>query len=225
MFSDNRKINLNLEPKPAVVPERYSQLPEKRMKKTFILLLAFSFLNFESKKENIIYPNKKQIIVEEFTNFENILPLATIDFSEKGIQEKIHIIFISFNYDGKENDENFPKGESMGNYTYKIQKNGKYQPTFSKNVLKIESKYKTYFLKSKEKFDAAKSTKKNVLSIIEKQENPEWWQNDATPTNSKGQKFKFVCQFEMGDFIGDDCCVYVFYDKTDREVKYIHQYD
>ena len=35
-FSDNRKINLNLEPKPAVVPERwwqfYSQDGEKRIK-------------------------------------------------------------------------------------------------------------------------------------------------------------------------------------------------
>ena len=29
MFSDNRKINLNLEPKPAVVPERYRRLVPK----------------------------------------------------------------------------------------------------------------------------------------------------------------------------------------------------
>jgi len=31
-FSDNRKINLNLEPKPAVVPERYAQFENKNLK-------------------------------------------------------------------------------------------------------------------------------------------------------------------------------------------------
>ncbi len=195
------------------------------MKNIFILLLAFSFLNFDCKKENVIFPNREKVIVKEYSHFENILPLATIDFSEKGVSEKIHIIFISFNYNGKEYDENFPLGESMGNFTYRIQKDGKYKPTFSKNALKIDPKYTKYFLEAKEKFNAAKSSGKDVLDMIKKNESPEWWQNDATPINSKGKKFKFLCQFEMGDFIGDDCCVYVFYDKTDREVKYIHQYD
>lgn len=195
------------------------------MKKIFILFLGLSLLNFSCKNENISYPSKDQVIVKEFSNYENIFPLATIDVTEKGIDEKIHLIFISFYHNTKVFGENFPKGENVANFTFKIQKNGKYKPTFSKDALIIDPENKLYFIKNKELYYAAKSNKKDILNIIRKYNNPEWWQGDETPTNSKGQKFKFLCQFEMGDFIGDDCCVYVFYDKTDREVKYIHQYD
>lgn len=193
--------------------------------KNIWIIFPLLFLNFGCINNDIKFPERKDVLTTEFSKFENFFPLATIDLSKKGIKEKIHIIYVSFNYNGKENDENFPENESIGNFTFKIQENGLYMPTFSKNALKIEKDYKKYFIENKNKFLKAKAENKNVFKFIEEFEKPDWWQADETPINSKGEKFKFICQFEMNNICDDDCCVYVFYDKTDKEVKYIHQYD
>ena len=110
------------------------------------IIFPLLLLNFGCIKNDIKFPERKDVLTTEFSEFENFFPLATLDLSKKGIKEKIHIIFVSFNYNGKENDENFPKNESMGNFTFKIQENGLYKPTFSKNALKIEKDYKKYFI-------------------------------------------------------------------------------
>ena len=190
-----------------------------------LLFFPFLFLNFACYQSDVKFPEKKEVLTNEFSEFENFFPLATIDLSDKGIKDKIHIIFVSFNYDGKEKDENFPKNESMGNFTFKIQENGVYKPTFSKNALKIDEKYEKYFIENKKMYLKAKSENKNVFEFIQKFDKPQWWQDDETPINSKGEKFKFICQFEMYNIFNDDCGVFVFYDETDKEVKYIHQYD
>lgn len=190
-----------------------------------LLLLPYLFLNFACSQSDVKFPEKKEVLTSEFSEFENFFPIATIDASDKGIKDKIHIIFVSFNYNGKENNENFPKNESMGNFTFKILENGLYKPTFSKNALKIDKSYEKYFIENKKMYLKAKSENKNVFEFIEKFDQPQWWQADETPINSKGEKFKFICQFEMYNIFNDDCGVFVFYDETDKEVKYIHQYD
>ncbi|WP_445716904.1 hypothetical protein [Flavobacterium sp.] len=189
------------------------------------IVLPLLFLNFGCINTDLKFPENKDILTKEFSDSESFFPLATIDLSNKGIKDKIHIIFVSFNYNGKLNDENFPKNESMGNFTFKIKPNGLFEPTFSKNALKIDSEYKKYFIENRNKYLKAKSENINVFGFIDFFDEPEWWQSDETPINSKGEKFKFICQFEMNNICDDDCCVYVFYDESDKEVKYVHQYD
>ena len=106
------------------------------MNRIFISLIAFSLLNFSCKKNEILFPEKTEVLSTAFAKYDNFFPLAIMDFSSKGIEERINIIFVSFNYSGKEFDENFPKNESMGSFTFKIQNDGKYKPTFSKNAMK-----------------------------------------------------------------------------------------
>ncbi|VXB82183.1 hypothetical protein FLAVO9R_30474 [Flavobacterium sp. 9R] len=50
MFSDNRKINLNLEPKPAVVPERYV-IPNQKTTKIKFKIYEFFQKFIRWKKE------------------------------------------------------------------------------------------------------------------------------------------------------------------------------
>ena len=195
------------------------------MCKILISIIAFTFLNFGSKSNDILYPEKSKVLSPDFAKYDNFFPLAIMDFSNKGVEEKINIIFVSFNYNGKEFDENFPKNQSMGNFTFKIQDDGKYKPTFKKNAMKVEEMHKPYFLITKQKYLKAKAENKDIMYLIKKYDEPDWWQADETPVNSKGEKFKFLCQFEIEEFLGDSCCVYVFYDKKDREVKYIAQGD
>lgn len=193
--------------------------------KRFFVLIPFLFLNFGCFNNNLIFPENKNVLTKEFSDSESFFPLATLDLSNKGIKDKIHVIFVSFNYNGSLNDNNFPKNENMGNFTFKIKSNGLFEPNFSKNALKIDSSFKKYFIENRSKYLKAKAEKLNVFSFINFFDEPEWWQSDETPINSKGKKFKFICQFEMNNICDDDCCVYIFYDENDKEVKYVHQYD
>ena len=58
MFSDNRKINLNLEPKPAVVPERWWQAQNQRENKQLknghlnLFFIQNVIFNFEALRLN-----------------------------------------------------------------------------------------------------------------------------------------------------------------------------
>jgi hypothetical protein len=50
MFSDNRKINLNLEPKPAVVPERWRSVEAEITQKNILEKINFRHAE-ESEKQ------------------------------------------------------------------------------------------------------------------------------------------------------------------------------
>ena len=194
------------------------------MKHTFTIIFIL-LLSFNSKAQTITFPSLEVALVEDFTSFENFMPLLSLDLSGEGITDKIYVIFLSFNYNGSEVDNNFKEGESMGNYFYQINNDGKYIPSFKKGAMKIDQQYLPFFLKTKEKYQQLQRNKADVLSSIQFYDEPNWWQHDQTPFNSKGEKYTFICQFEPGELLGDDCCVYVFYDRNDKRIAYIHQYD
>ena len=55
--------------------------------------------------------------------------------------------------------------------------------------------------------------------------NPEWWQSDETPKNEMGKKLTFICQIDMYAISKDDCRMFIFYDKENRIIKNICQWD
>lgn len=171
--------------------------------------------NLFSSSQN--FPEKDNILVKDFSSFDNFFPIASIE--KKGIEEKIHIVYVSFNYNGKQIDLNFPKDEDMDHFTFQIEENGLYRPTFKKEAMEIENAHLPYFEQSKQKYSQT-NPKKIKLKI---RNMPDWLQNDATPINSIGEKFRFICQFEAESFSIDDSWIYVFYDQMDRQVKYVHQ--
>ena len=171
--------------------------------------------NLFASSEN--FPKRENLLVSDFSSFENFFPITSL--CKKGIKESIHIIYVSFNYNGVEIDLNFPNGEDMNHFTFTIEENGLYRPTFQKDAMKIENQHLPYFEETRKKYSLSKP-KKIKLKMPNK---PRWLQNDATPVNSIGEKFEFICQFEAETFSVDDSWIYVFYNEKDRQVKYIHQ--
>lgn len=183
----------------------------------------FSFL-FKKNTVEKTFPNRKDILIDAFSNFENFFPIATIDFAKKGINEKLHIVYVSF--DPEINDSIcFPKGDNKDNFSFNIEKNGKLNPTFNIKAMAIGKDFEKYFLKAKNKFEKAKGNPSILKILIDYSKNPDWWQSDETPINSKGQNYKFICQVEIDDLCDDDCKMFVFYDLVDKKVRLIYQRD
>lgn len=188
--------------------------------KIFIALLITVLLNTSSQN----FPEKKEMLTKSFSRYENFFPLATLDLRNKGIKDKIHIMYVSLNYNGSPNkDSNFPDGEDIDHFTFKIDKDGLYNPTFSRQAMRMDSAYLPSFKQTKQKYLKVKAENFQVQEILQMGGKPYWLQHDATPVNSKGEKFMFICQFEALNISSDDSWVYVFYDKTDRQVRYVHQ--
>lgn len=179
-------------------------------------------LLFSCKQNEEVADERQLILTSEFSEYENFFPLATLDLSDKGIKDKIHVMYVSF--DPGPNFENmFPKGDYLDEFSFKITKNGKYQPTFKKSALAIGKDFKGYFKEDLESYRKAKM-KRNLSGWIDITDKPGWWQYDQTPKNSKGKPMKFICQVDMGRIlINDDCRLLVFYDEADRIVKYVYQ--
>ncbi|MEN9337248.1 MAG: hypothetical protein RLZZ500_2235 [Bacteroidota bacterium] len=180
------------------------------------LLLIIGFLMTQPITK---FPERKEMLVRDFEAYENIFPLKILDLSHQGIKDKIHVFYVSFSYQGVEHDINFPKGEDMDHFTFKIEKDGLYRPTFRKEALEINPMYQPYFQQTKDKYRKITADDVQLLMMDE----PEWLQNDATPLNAKGEKFKFICQYEAEILSNDDCWVYLFYDEKSKEVKYVYQ--
>jgi hypothetical protein len=187
--------------------------------KLILLIIALVLVNVESKN----FPSKTEILVNDFAEYENFFPIATLDLKEKGVAHKIHIMYVSFNYSGKKVDRNFPKGENMDCFTFKIETNGLYRPTFRKKAMVIDKLYKPYFEKTKSSYLKVKADNLDVIQNIQMLKQPNWLQNDATPINSLGHEYRFICQFESEIISSDDSWIYVFYDEHDKCVKYVHQ--
>lgn len=178
--------------------------------------------NFGCKKTESKFPDRKTVLVGEFSSYENFFPIISLDLNNKGIKDKIHVIYVSF--DPSIDDEKyFPENENIDVFTYNIEKNNLYRPLFNKDALIIGYDFEKYFIEGKTKFQKAKLENIDFQFIVEYPENPEWWQDDETPKNSKGENFKFICQVEIIELHNDDCRMYVFYDQTDRQVKCIYQ--
>lgn len=187
--------------------------------KPALILIGFVLLNLIHEQ----FPDKKNVLVKDFLEYENFLPLATLDLTEIGIEDKIHVIYVSFNYGPPVKDPNFPNNEDVDHFTFQIEKSGLYRPTFKKEAMKMDSLYKPYFNRTLEKYQKARTENFKIEKILKVSDKPDWLQNDATPVNSKGKKFTFIAQFELETFSTDDAWVYIFYDKADRQVKYVYQ--
>lgn len=172
------------------------------------------------------YPNRDIVLSHPFAEFDNFIPLLTLDFSKRGIKHPIQILFTCFAYKGKQSDPNFNLGESMGNFSFSIERDGRYTPSFSTQALIVEEKWQQYFDEILDRYTQLKTSRADIASFFETPHKPDWWQNDQTPVNSKGIKYKFIGQFNLENiFPGWDVMIFVFYDKYDSKVSYIHQLD
>ena len=192
----------------------------------FLLLILITLFSFFFKKTTLekVFPDRSEILIESFSKNENFFPIATIDLTKKGIKDKIHILYVSF--DPEVNDSIcFPKGDNKDNFSFDIEKNGKLKPTFNDKALKIGESFEKYFLKAKDKYEKAKTNPSILKYLIDFSKKPEWWQSDETPINSKGVKYKFICQVEIDDLCDDDCKMFVFYDNSDNKLRVIYQRD
>lgn len=187
--------------------------------RTLILISTILLFSFSCKQSDTFFPDKQTVLTTEFSNFENFFPIVTLDLSTKGIKDKIHIMYVSFDPDNY-NKKYFPENDNIDEFTFNILENDLYQPVFDKSVLIIGERFKEPFEFGKVKYKKAKEKK---TYLIEMPDEPEWWQNDITPLNSKGKKMKFICQVDMYELSEDDCRLYIFYDKDDKKVKYIYQ--
>ena len=177
--------------------------------------------NLGCKQSDTFFPDKKTVLTPEFSNYDNFFPIATLDLGAKGIKDKIHVMYVSFDPDIDHNKP-FPNKDYIDEFTFNIVENGLYQPAFDKVAMMIGSGFEKYFKEGQEKYLKAKKENK-TSTLIEIIDEPEWWQDDQTPINSKGQKMKFICQVDIYEVFSDDCRLYVFYDKDDRKVKYVYQ--
>jgi hypothetical protein len=100
---------------------------------------------------------------------------------------------------------------------------GKLKPTFDTRALTITEGFKKYFKEGQTKYSKAKKETKSLYQLVDFPDEPEWWQYDQTPKNSKGANYKFICQLDMYDIIDDDCRMFIFYDKNDMKIKCVYQ--
>ena len=192
------------------------------MKTTTLIFLISMLFNFGCKKIEPKFPDRKAVLVSEFSSYENFFPIITLDLTGKGIKDKIHVIYVSFD-PSTDSKKNFPENENVDAFTYSIEKDGLYRPLFDKGALIIGHDFEKYFVEGKAKYQRAKSDNIDFQFIVEYPENPEWWQDDETPKDSKGENCKFICQVEVIELNNDDCRMYIFYDQTARQVKCIYQ--
>lgn len=180
--------------------------------------MLFNF--FGCKKSDANFPDRKSVLTPEFSDCDNFFPIATFDLTKKGIKDKIHIIYVYFD---PANNTSFPDNDNIDTYTFSIDQNGLYKPSFSKDALVIGKDYEKFFIEGKEKYSKAKFNSVDLSLTIDYHPEPEWWQYDETPKNSKGESYKYICQVDIIDITNDDCRMYVFYDELDRKVKCVYQ--
>lgn len=188
-----------------------------------ILILAIFVICLSCEESDSLFPERQSVLVKDFKDYENFFPIATIDLSDNGFKDKIHIMYVCF--DPEVNHSNlFPNNDNIDEFTFEITKNGLYRPKFDKSALKIGKDFEKFFDEYREKYVSVKSKNENSV-VIEFAEEPEWWQFDQTPLNSKGEKMKFICQIDMYEITHDDCRLYIFYDVGGKQIKYVHQRD
>ena len=171
--------------------------------------------------DNLLVEKEKMLEIE-YSKYDNFFPVTTLDLKEKGIKDNIHIMYVSF--DPSIDEKPFPKNDDIDEFSFRILANGLYRPTFDESALKIGNDFRSSFKEGQEKYLRSIKTQKIVL-LVKQTKKPRWWQYDQTPLNSKGQKMKFICQMHVDTIFNDDCELYVFYDESDRLVKYIYQRD
>jgi hypothetical protein len=190
---------------------------------TLLTILSMGLFSFFKRNENhVLFPDRKQVLETSFTRFDNFFPVATLDLSSRGITAPIHIIYVSFD-PAIEDPTLFTKSDNIDEFTFEIMNDGKLKPTFNEKALIITDNFEKYFKKGQKKYSEAKKQIKNVGSFIDFPDEPQWWQYDQTPKNSKGENYLFICELDMDDIVDDDCRMFVFFDKVDKKIKCVYQ--
>ena len=188
-----------------------------------LAILTIMLLNLGFKSSHEYFPDKKSILTANFLHYDNFFPIATLELANRGIKDKIHIMYVYFD-PSIDHLKTFPNNDNIDVFTFKLTSEGKLHPTFDKSALIISDTHKKYFTEGQEKFKRAKLNS-STNSLIDFSDEPEWWQNDQTPLNSKGKPMSFICQVDINEVFSDDCRLFVFYDHDDKIVKYIYQRD
>lgn len=169
------------------------------------------------------FPKIVNFIDPHYSQVDNILPIATVSIAIDGKKYKIPISY-SMLHHSVDSGNFLIKGDFIDNYSFRILDNGKFKPMFKKETLVLPTDWRPLLAKNKQKVDSMKLRidLNNYLKFLSE---PEWWQNDATPLSEDGIPMKFVCQLELGDFMIDDCCLFIFLDPKRKLVKQIYQRD
>jgi hypothetical protein len=186
-----------------------------------LLISAIMFFSLNCEHKETFFPDKRNVLSTEFSSFDNFFPIATLDLTSEGIKDKIHIMYVSFDPD-IDHYKPFHNNGNIDEFSFNIVDNGLYQSTFDKSALVIGKEFEKYFKEGQKKYLKAKNAKEGSI-LIDVLGEPEWWQQDKTPLNSRGERMKFICQVDINEVFNDDCRLYVFYDKEDKKVTYIYQ--
>jgi hypothetical protein len=165
------------------------------------------------------FPNKEQVLTEDFKNFENFFPIATVEIEEDGETIPIHVVYTFFEATNAD-EQFFSDGEYGGNFSFQIVGN-RCRPTFKKNALQIEEDYQQFLDEAIEKYNECDKS----FSPIEFLSEPEWWQFDDTPNSETGEPMKFICQLDLADIVDDDCRMFVFFDQASKKIRTVYQRD
>lgn len=186
-----------------------------------LTLLSCANKNVSTEK---VFPLRTEILDNSFSNYENFFPIVSMDFTQKGIKDKLHILYVCF--DPEVNDSIcFPKGDDKDHFSLDIAKNGKLKPSFNHKALIVGKNFQKFFEIAKNIYEKAKAHPIVITKSINVSDTPEWWQSDETPFNSKGSKYQFVCQMLMDDLSDDDCKMFVFHDNFEKKIRIIYQRD
>lgn len=168
-----------------------------------------------------IFPAKDQVLTNDYAQFENFFPIATVELNESGKIVHVPIIYTFFQ-GGNADDSYFLEGEYGGNFSLDLI-DLQCRPTFQVGALKIDEDYQVFLREAMEKYKSA--VKRYKYGPFEFTLEPEWLQADDTPEDEQGNHLKYVCQVDLADIVGDDCRMYVFYDPMKRRIRNIYQRD
>ena len=193
--------------------------------KPFYFVISFLLICNLSRSQVLVkaFPGLPELIHPNYLGSKNIIPIAVLDFSSKGISEKIPIFYSMFVLP-VDSSLFFENKDFIDRYSYRIINDQIYIPLFAKEALKIPDEYSKYFEKEKAKVDSFKQHG-SINSYLKFYDVPEWWQNDRTPIDPDGKPMKFLCQIELYDITGNDCMLYVFYERKRKIIKYVYQWD
>lgn len=168
-----------------------------------------------------VFPQKEQVLTEDYRHFDNFFPIATVELNENGQVVLIPIIY-TFLQGSSADERYFLEGEFGGSFSLYI--TGNYtKPAFETEALEISADYQEFLDEAKEKYKSAIKRYKSVpLQFVNK---PDWWQGDDTPVDDAGNNLKFICQIELVDIVDDDCRMFVFYDAMGKRIKNVYQRD
>lgn len=176
----------------------------------------------DSFRFKAFFPEKHKVLAEPFAQFDNFFPLAIIDLSFLGYEKQVPLVYTFLDPEIKEH--NFESlSDNVDDFGFSIGPNGILTPQFKVNALSITKLFENDFKKTVQNFQEIVESKIEIASLIEFLDEPEWWQWDQTPKNSKGQNMEFICQVEIYDLKFDSCRMYFFIDFDDNNIRCVYQ--